>query len=142
MTVVDKKRRKTLALTEWVTIALVAGVLAAAAAVAVMALAIAIWPDVALFRPLESYSRAALFAFVPALVATAIFAWLAAQRQQPVPAFLTIVAIVLLLSFIPDFTLPFPNRTLLASSVASFLHVVAATVIVFVLVRSYRRRAE
>lgn len=142
MTVVDKKRKKMLALTEWVTIALVAGVLAAAAVVAVMALALAFWPNLALFRPLESYPRAALFAFVPALLATAIFAWLVARREQPVPAFLTIVAVLLLLSFIPDFTLPFPNRTPLASSVASFLHVVAATVIVFVLVRSYRRRAE
>lgn len=142
MTVVDKKPKKTLALTEWVTIGLVAGVLAAAAVVGVLVLALAIWPEAASFRPLDSYPRAAVFAFIPALVATALFIRLAARRKRPVPTFQRIAVVVLLLSFIPDFALPFANRTLLRSSIASFLHVVAAVVIMYVLVTSYQRRAE
>lgn len=142
MTVMEKKSKKTLALTEWITLGLVAGVLAAAAVVAAMALALAIWPDAASFRPLQSYPRAAVFAFVPALVATALFAWLAARRGRTVPAFLRIAVVVLLLSFIPDFILPVPSRTLLTSAISSFLHVIAAIVIVYVLVTTYRRRAE
>jgi len=44
-----------------------------------------------------------------------------------------------MLSFIPDYILPVPNRTVIASTIAAFLHVVAAAIIVPILVIGYRR---
>jgi len=124
---------------QWVAIGVIAAILAAAAVLAVQWIALAIWPEAALFKPLDSYARSALFTIVPALGATAVLAWLASRRADPIGAFIRIAVVVLLLSFIPDFLLPVPHKTLLASSIAAFMHVVAATVIVTVLVASYRR---
>jgi hypothetical protein len=124
---------------QWIAIGAVAAVLSAAAVMAVQWIALAIWPDAALFKPLESYARSALFTIVPALGATALFAWLAARRPDPASSFIRIAIVVLLLSFIPDYLLPVPFRTFLASSIAAFMHVVAAVVIVAVLVAGYRR---
>jgi hypothetical protein len=115
---------------------------AAASIVAVLvvqALAIALWPEIALFAPLDSYGRSAIFTLVPALGATALLAWLAERRAQPVQTFIQISAVVLLVSFIPDYILPVPHKTLLASSVAAFLHVVAGVVIVLLLIVGYQR---
>lgn len=124
---------------QWILMGAVAALLAAAAVLAVQWIALAIWPEAALFKPLDSYARSALFTIVPALGATALFAWLAARRPNPVGAFVRIAIVVLLLSFIPDYLLPVPDRTFLASSIAAFMHVVAAAVIVGVLVAGYRR---
>lgn len=124
---------------QWILMGAVAALLAAAAVLAVQWIALAIWPEAALFKPLDSYARSALFTIVPALGATALFAWLAAHRSNPVKAFVRIAIVVLLLSFIPDYLLPVPDRTFLASSIAAFMHVVAAAVIVSVLVAGYRR---
>jgi len=124
---------------QWVAIGVIAAILAAAAVLAVQWIALAIWPEAALFKPLDSYARSALFTIVPALGATAVLAWLASRRADPIGAFIRIAVVVLLLSFIPDFLLPVPHKTLLASSIAAFMHVVAATVIVTVLVAGYRR---
>ncbi len=124
---------------QWILMGSVAALLAAAAVLAVQWIALAIWPEAALFKPLDSYARSALFTIVPALGATALFAWLAARRPNPVGAFVRIAIVVLLLSFIPDYLLPVPDRTFLASSIAAFMHVVAAAVIVGVLVAGYRR---
>jgi hypothetical protein len=49
---------------------------------------------------------------------------------------------VLLISIIPDYVLPVPNKTLLASSVTAFLHVVAALITVVMLVSGYQRRVR
>jgi hypothetical protein len=46
---------------------------------------------------------------------------------------------VLLLSIIPDYILPVPDKTLLASTITAFLHVVAGVAIVGVLLAGYRR---
>lgn len=124
---------------QWIIMGAVAALLAAAAVLAVQWIALAIWPEAALFKPLDSYARSALFTIVPALGATALFAWLAASRSNPVRAFVRIAIVVLLLSFIPDYLLPVPDKTFLASSIAAFMHVVAAAVIVSVLVAGYRR---
>lgn len=123
----------------WIAIGAVAAVLSAAAVLAVQWIALAIWPDAALFKPLESYARSALFTIVPALGATALFAWLATRQPNPAGAFIRIAIVVLLLSFIPDYLLPVPFRTFLTSSIAAFMHVVAAIVIVAVLVAGYLR---
>ena len=124
---------------QWLTIGLAAAVGSVMVVLAAQAIALTIWPDLALFKPLESYVRSALFTMIPALGATAVFAWLATRKDDPASSFKKIAAVVLLLSFIPDYVLPVAHRTLLASSVAAFLHVVAAAVTVSVIVNGYRR---
>lgn len=125
---------------QWIRIGLIAAGAAVVAVLIVQFVAIAIWPDVALFKPLDSYPRTVLFTVVPTIGATLIFAWLAAHKPQPVKTFIWISVIFLLVSFIPDYLLPVPYKTLLASSVAAFMHVVAAIVIVGTLVTGYRRQ--
>lgn len=114
----------------WVKIGLLTSLASIAAVLIAQAVALTIWPQAAAFKPLDSYPRAALFTLVPALIATALFAWLNKTKDQPRQAFLKIASVVLLLSFIPDYLLPDPNRTLLASSIAAFLHIVAGVVTV------------
>ncbi len=139
MTAINVQTKRRPQTGQWVAIGVIAAILAAAAVLAVQWIALAIWPEAALFKPLDSYARSALFTIVPALGATAVLAWLASRRADPIGAFIRIAVVVLLLSFIPDFLLPVPHKTLLASSIAAFMHVVAATVIVTVLVAGYRR---
>lgn len=127
------------AMGQWLTLGAMAAVLAAAAVLAVQWLALSIWPDTALFKPLDSYARTALFTIIPAFGATALFAWLAGRCPNPARAFVRISAVVLLLSIIPDYILPVPDKTLLASTITALLHVVAAAVIVGVLLAGYRR---
>jgi hypothetical protein len=127
---------------QWIRIGLVAAVTSILAVLMTQWLAIAIWPDIVLFKPLDSYPRTAIFTAIPTAVATALFAWLAAYKPQPVQTFLKISVVVLLLSFIPDYLLPVPHKTVLASSVAAFMHLVAAAVIVTVLVVGYRQKIE
>jgi hypothetical protein len=112
----------------------IAGVLAAQAA------ALSLWPEAAQFKPLDSYARSVLFTLVPALAATVILAQLARRTSQPIPTFLRIGAVVLLASFIPDYLLPDPNKTLLASTVAAGLHMVAGALITAVLVAGYQHK--
>lgn len=126
---------------QWAMVGIAAALLAVVAVLATQAIALQLWPDAALFKPLESYPRTALFTITPAIGATAVFAWLARRRADPVRSFVRIAAIILLLSFIPDYLLPVPHKTLLASSIAAFMHVVAAVVTVGVLVIGYRRFA-
>lgn len=126
----------------WIQIGLAAAVISILAVLIVQWLAITIWPDIALFKPLDSYLRTVIFTAVPSAIATALFAWLTANKPQPVRKFLIISAVVLLLSFIPDYLLPVPHKTILASSVAAFMHLVAAVVIVTVLVVGYRRQMD
>lgn len=141
-TVISSPQKRSLSTTQWAVLALVAAAASIIAVLAVMALALSIWPDAALFRPLESYPRAAVFTLVPAIIATALFAWLAGRRSDPAAAFMRIAVVVLLLSFIPDYILPVPHRTILNSSIAAFLHVIAAIVITTVLVSGYRRLSK
>jgi hypothetical protein len=142
MTTLDAQLKRQIDRNQWVRIGLVAAVASIIAVLIVMAAALAIWPDIALFRPLESYPRAALFTLVPAVVATALFAWLVRHKDNPVQRFLRIAAVVLVLSFIPDYLLPVEHKTFLASTVAAFLHVVAATVILSILIMGYRRQTD
>lgn len=139
MTALKATSRSTPTAGQWLVLGALAAAVATAAVLIVLAIAIAIWPDIALFKPLDSYARAALFTIIPAFAATGLFAWLAARRADPVRAFLRIAAVVLLLSFIPDYLLPVPDKTFLASTVAAFLHIVAAVAIAGVLVSGYRR---
>ena len=139
MTALNAAPRPKPAAGQWLVLGALAAAVATAAVLIVLAIAIALWPDVARFKPLDSYARAALFTIIPAFAATGLLAWLAARRADPVRAFVRIATAVLLLSFIPDYLLPVPDKTFLASSVAAFLHVVAAAAIVGVLIGGYRR---
>ncbi|MCL4261621.1 MAG: hypothetical protein KJ069_00325 [Anaerolineae bacterium] len=125
---------------QWIQLGAVAAVASIVAVLIVQVMAIAIWPEIALFKPLDSYLRTAVFTAVPAIIATALFAWLSRRRTNPERTFIQIAVVVLLLSIIPDYLLPVEYKTLLASTVTAFLHVVAALVIVFVLVSGYRRQ--
>ena len=127
---------------QWLILGLTAAVAAIVGVLIVRAAALAIWPDAARFQPLDSVGRASVFTLVPALIATGLLAWLTRRTADPAAAFIRISAIVLVLSFIPDYILPVPNRTVAASTIAAFLHVVAAAIIVPVLVRGYRRMAS
>ncbi len=126
-------------LQQWLILGLTATVAAIIGVLIARAVALAIWPDAALFQPLDHFARATIFTLVPALVATALLAWLARRSTDPVPRFIWISLVVLVLSFIPDYILPVPNRTFIASTIAAFLHVVAAAILVSILVRGYRR---
>lgn len=126
---------------QWIKLGLATAVASAIAVVIVQAIAIAIWPDIALFKPLDSYIRSAIFTAIPAGAATALLAWLSRRKADPVPTFLIISAVVLVISVIPDYLLPVEYKTFLASSVTAFLHVVAAAVIVPMLVIGYRRQS-
>ena len=123
----------------WLKMGLAASAGSIVAVLIVQTLAVALWPEIALFRPLNSYARTVLFTLVPAIGATAVFYWLTRRSRQPVATFTRLSVVILVLSFIPDYLLPDPNKTLLASSVAAFMHVVAASVIVLVLRTGYNR---
>jgi len=106
------------------------------------AVILALWPGLAAFKPLDSFARSALFTFIPAIAATAVFARLVKTQDQPEKKFLCVSAAVLLLSFIPDYLLPLPNRTLGASTAAAFLHLVAGIVTVTLILVGYSRRTR
>jgi hypothetical protein len=124
---------------QWLVLGLTAAAAAILGVLIARAAALSIWPDAALFQPLDSVVRSVIFTLVPALVATGLLAWLARRSTNPVRTFLWISLLVLVLSFIPDYILPVPNRTVIASTIAAFLHVVAAAIIVPILVIGYRR---
>ena len=139
----DTQRTTQMSSSEWVKLGLVTAIVSIVAVLALQALAIAQWPEIALFAPLDSYARSALFTFVPVVIATFLLAWLVGrQPQRAIQRFITISVIILLISFIPDYILPVPNKTVLASTVAAFLHVVAALITVFMLVTGYQRHVR
>ena len=131
--------KSTMKTNDWVKSGLVAAVVSAVAAVIVQALAITIWPEVALFEPLGSYIRVVIFTVIPVAIATALFAWLVSHTAQPVKIFIIISIVVLIVSFIPDYIVPLPHKTFLASTVTAFLHVVVAVCTVPILVIGYKK---
>lgn len=88
---------------EWVRLGLATAAVGIAAVLIVQGLAIAIWPDIALFDPLNNYVRSAIFTLVPALGATVLFAWLVADKTQPAQTFIRISVAILIVSIIPDY---------------------------------------
>lgn len=126
----------------WLRIGLQAAIAAILAVVLTQAVILALQPELAAFKPLDSYARSALFTLIPALAATGVLAWLVKTQANPVEKFIWISAGVLLVSFIPDFVLPVPGRTLLSSSAAAVLHLVAGLVTVTFLVTGYRRALQ
>ena len=140
MTTINGQHDVPLDRNQWFWLGLVTAVTSVLAVITVQMIAIAIWPEIALFKPLDSYARTAVFTIIPAIGATVLFAWLVAHKPRPVQTFIKIAAVVLIISIIPDYILPVASKTLLASTVTAFLHVVAAVVTVFVLVKGYQRQ--
>ena len=128
--------------TRWLRIGLQAAAGSIIAVLLTQAIILSLWPDLAAFKPLDNYARSALFTFVPAVGATAVFARLAKTQDRPVAKFMWIAAGVLLLSFIPDFILPVPYRTLPASTAAAFMHLIAGIVTVTLILVGYNRSAS
>lgn len=124
--------------TDWLRLAIGAAIVSAAAVVISQLTAFAVWPELALFDPLNSPPRSALFTALPAFGAAGVFAWLDRRVTRPEPMFLLISLIVLAISIVPDYLLPFAGKTFLASTVTAALHVVAAVSTVTVLVVGYR----
>jgi hypothetical protein len=141
-TIANSETKTMLKRTDWLKIGLKTALFSIIAVLLIQALAVAIWPEIALFKPLDSYPRSALFTLVPAIGATAVFAWLVKHQSQPVKKFVILSAALLLLSFIPDYALPLENKTFLASSVAAFMHLVAGIVTVATIVTGYRKPVE
>lgn len=127
---------------DWVRLGINAAIVSVVAVLIVQTLAIAIWPEIALFAPLDSYIRSAMFTLVPVIGATALLAWLVAKQSQPVKKFIIISVVVLIISIVPDYILPVEYKTVMASSVTAFLHVVAAVITVPILVIGYQRQAN
>lgn len=142
MITLNTQAQSRLTASQWLTLGAIAAILATTAVLVVKWVALSIWPDAALFKPLDNYARTAIFTIIPAFLATALFAWLAGRRDDPTRVFIRISLVVLVISFIPDYILPVPYRTLLAGTIAAFLHVVAAVVIVGALVAGYRRYSK
>ena len=139
MTTITTQNTDALDRKNWIQLGLIATVTSVLAVLIVQFLALAIWPESALFKPLDSYARTAVFTAVPAVAATILFSWLAAHKPHPVKTFIRIAVVVLIVSIIPDYILPVPDKTFLASTITAFMHVVAAVVIAGVLVNGYRR---
>jgi hypothetical protein len=137
---INTKTKTNMARTNWMKLGLIAAAVSIIAVLLVQSIAIALWPEIALFAPLDSYIRSAIFTLVPVVGATALFAWLVAHKPRPVRTFIIISAVVLVISFIPDYILPVPDKTILASTVAAFLHIVAAVPTMLILVIGYQRQ--
>jgi hypothetical protein len=140
-TVLSTQKPAALTRLRWLQIGLQAALVAVALVLAAQAAILALWPELAAFKPLESYPRSTLFTFIPAVAATGVFAWLVKTQRHPVKKFLWISTAALLLSFIPDYTLPIPDRTFAASTAAAFLHLVAAIATVVMILAGYSRSA-
>jgi len=126
----------------WLQIGLQAAVGAILAVLVAQAVILALWPELAAFKPFNSFARSALFTFIPAIAATAVFAWLVRTQDRSETKFLWVSAVVLLLSFIPDYLLPIPHRTLAGSTAAAFLHLIAGIVTVTLILAGYARAAK
>lgn len=123
---------------DWLRLGIGAALLSAAAVVISQLTALAIWPELIAFEPLNLPPRSALLTALPALAAAGVLAWLDRRVRRPARAFVLISAAVLLLSIPPDYLLPIAGKTLLASTVTAALHVVAGAVTIAVLLAGYR----
>ncbi len=75
---------------DWIKLGLTAAVVSVVAVLAVQTLSIAVWPEIVLFKPLDSYIRSVIFTLAPVIGATILFAWLVARQAQPVQSFINI----------------------------------------------------
>ncbi len=131
--------RLTQPLRNWFNLGLLALIFTVPMVLLIQAFAVSLWPDIQLFDPLNSLARSALFTAVPVIGATVVFAFLAKRVAEPAKLFNKIALAALIISIIPDYLLPVAHKTLLASSVAAFLHVLAGVITIAVLQQGYKR---
>lgn len=81
---INTQTKVILASRDWAKLGINAAVVSIIAVLIGQTLAIAIWPEIALFAPLDSYLRAVIFTVIPVIGATALLAWLVAKQTQPV----------------------------------------------------------
>ncbi len=133
-----KAMPKSLSRNHWINLGVQALIFSVPTVVITQAIALLIWPDIRLFEPLNSFGRSALFTAVPVIGATLLFAFLYSRIAQPKKLFNRIAFMVLVISIIPDYLLPVPHKTFLASTVTAFLHVVAGVITILVLQQGVR----
>lgn len=124
--------------------ALLAGVAAAAANALVFLIAQAagaIPPDIIVPEANEPITvvPVMMVSFMPAIVAGIVLAILAALTPHPVKIFLIIATIMLILSFYTPFTIPGAIMPMIV--VLNLMHIIAAVVISWVLIRFSRKTA-
>jgi Family of unknown function (DUF6069) len=95
------------------------------------------------FLPLANVSGAVIFTVVPAIVAPLLYAGLLRFTRDPARIFTIISAIVFVVTAIPDFTyIPtVPGSTTAQTAVLVMMHVVAASVIVWMLTTARKTSA-
>lgn len=125
---------------EWIRAGLIAAGASTVAVLFLQTLAIFTWPEVAFSKPLDCYARLALLTLLLAAGATGLLAWLSEHRLQPVQTMIKILILALMIGLTADYTLAFPRKGLLISSMMAFLQTITGTGIVLVLVVAYRWR--
>lgn len=89
------------------------------------------------FPPLASVVPPVLFTVVFTLIAVVVFAIVARRFAQPIRLYRIIAVVALIISFIPDLTLPgnpmFPGVTPAALGTLVVMHLVAAAIMVYML---------
>jgi hypothetical protein len=127
--------------TNWLRLVVVGTSLSLIATIANVALALALSGSLhvpAGFRPLTAPAVASL-TIIGMIAATAVFAWTANTRPNPIRTFLVVATAGLFLSWLPDLaiwiTAVFPGTTAAGVLSLMILHVVAAACAVAILTR-------
>lgn len=76
-TMENRETKEHLKPSEWLKIGLKTALFSILSVLVIQVIAVTIWPEITLFKPLDSYLRSALFTLVPAIGATGVFAWMA-----------------------------------------------------------------
>ena len=125
----------------WVGLQTIAG--AVVATLVVRAAAMAVLDIPAAFPPLAASGPTVFLTVVGVLGGVGVFAAVCRWASQPIRLFRIIVAVALLVSFVPDILLltndAFPGTTVTSVSTLMFQHLVAAAIVVWMLTMKGRR---
>jgi hypothetical protein len=138
--VTAKSDRNRLDKSEWIKTGLITAGASIVAVLFLQALAIVIWPEIAFSKPLDCYTRLALFTLLLAASATCLLAWLANHRPQPIQMLIKLAIFALIIGLTADYVLAFPGRGVLISSIMAFIQFTAGVEIVLILIVAYRWR--
>ena len=125
----------------WVGLQTIVG--AVVATLVVRAAAMAVLDIPAAFPPLAGSGPTISLTVVGVLGGVSVFAAVCRWASQPIRLFRIIVAVALLVSFVPDISLltsdAFPGTTVTSVSTLMFQHLVAAAIVVWMLTMKGRR---
>ena len=125
----------------WVGLQTIVG--AVVATLVVRAAAMAVLDIPAAFPPLAGPGPTIFLTVVGVLGGVGVFAAVCRLASQPIRLFRIIVAVALLVSFVPDISLltsdAFPGTTAVSVSTLMFQHLVAAAIVVWMLTMKGRR---